>query len=75
MGASFRNVDEILEQSPAADLLTISPQYLEELSKSEGAVVRKLDKKAAKKLPLQKISLDESAFRVMLNNNAWPQKN
>ncbi|MFC3396733.1 transaldolase [Brenneria rubrifaciens] len=41
MGASFRNVGEILELA-GCDRLTISPSLLKELSESEGEVVRKL---------------------------------
>lgn len=41
MGASFRNVGEILELA-GCDRLTISPQLLQELSDAEGEVVQKL---------------------------------
>ena len=41
MGASFRNVDEILELA-GCDRLTIAPALLKTLSESEGAVERKL---------------------------------
>ncbi len=41
MGASFRNIGEILELA-GCDRLTISPQLLQELSESEGAVETKL---------------------------------
>lgn len=68
MGASFRNVDEIIELA-GCDLLTISPSLLEELTNSEGTVARKLDPLKAKGLPLSKIKLDESGFRWMLNEN------
>lgn len=69
MGASFRNIDEIIELA-GCDLLTIAPTLLEELSKAEGTVQRKLDPAHAKSLPLEKITLDEKAFRLMLNENA-----
>lgn len=69
MGASFRNVDEILELA-GCDLLTISPNYLEDLSKAEGTVDRKLDAKKAKQADVKKINLDEKTFRLMLNNDA-----
>lgn len=68
MGASFRNKQEILELA-GCDLLTISPQFLEELSKDQGAVPRKLDPKQAKESSMQKIELDEKAFRWLLNEN------
>ncbi|MFP3019678.1 MAG: transaldolase [Arsenophonus sp.] len=41
MGASFRNIDQIL-QLAGCDRLTISPELLKELSESEGEVVCKL---------------------------------
>jgi len=69
MGASFRNSDEIIELA-GCDLLTISPTYLDELSKKEGDVKRKLDPEKAKTLPLEKITLDEKKFRLMFNENA-----
>ena len=49
MGASFRNLDEILELA-GCDLLTIAPKLLEELSKADGPVPKKLDAEEAKKL-------------------------
>lgn len=69
MGASFRNKEEILELA-GCDLLTIAPQLLEELSKAEGNVPRKLDFEISKKSDVQKISMDEKTFRLMLNEDA-----
>ncbi len=69
MGASFRNIEEIVELA-GCDLLTISPQLLEELEITKGTLERKLDPGKAKELNIQKISLDEKAFRWMLNENA-----
>lgn len=69
MGASFRNVDEILELA-GCDLLTIAPKFLEELSKAEGPVPKKLDAALASSLPIQKVTLDEKAFRWMLSEDA-----
>ena len=69
MGASFRNIGEITELA-GCDLLTIAPKLLEELTKAEGKLVRKLDPAAAKNSDLKKISLDEKAFRWMLNEDA-----
>ena len=68
MGASFRNVGEILELA-GCDLLTISPALLDELQKTPGAVVRKLSADAAAKTDLKKISLDEPSFRWMHNED------
>lgn len=51
MGASFRNIDEILELA-GCDRLTIAPQLLQELKDSEGEVVEKLiDSKGTKARP------------------------
>lgn len=69
MGASFRNTDEVLELA-GCDLLTIAPKLLEELSRADGAVPKKLDATASKKMQIEKISLDEKTFRLMLNDNA-----
>lgn len=69
MGASFRNVDEIIELA-GCDLLTISPHLLDELSQSDAPVVRKLDPTKAANMKIEKIDLDEKSFRLMLNENA-----
>src|SRR6185369_9958267 len=42
MGASFRNIGEIIELA-GCDLLTIAPKFLSELGKQEGTLERKLD--------------------------------
>jgi transaldolase len=68
MGASFRNVGEILELA-GCDLLTISPSLLEELAKTPGTVTRKLSPENANSLDAPKQSLTESAFRWMLNED------
>mgnify|MGYP003574948629 CR=1 FL=1 len=68
MGASFRNVGEILELA-GCDLLTISPALLEELQKTPGTVTRKLSPDSAKSLDIPKQSLTEAQFRWMLNEN------
>jgi transaldolase len=67
MGASFRNVGEILELA-GSDLLTISPVLLEELQKTSGTVARKLSPANAAAGD-SKISLDEKAFRWMHNED------
>ena len=68
MGASFRNVAEILELA-GCDLLTISPNLLEEMQKTPGTVTRKLDATAARASTLDKITLDEKAFRWLHNED------
>lgn len=68
MGASFRNVDEIRELV-GCDLLTISPNLLQELKNAEGKVTQKLTPEKAKQADLEKIHLDEKTFRWMFNEN------
>lgn len=68
MGASFRNADEILELA-GCDLLTISPQFLNELSNSEGPVPRKLDPKDSADSAITRIDINEKTFRFLLNEN------
>ena len=46
MGASFRNIGEITELA-GCDLLTISPELLGELQKTEGTLTRKLSAETA----------------------------
>jgi transaldolase len=69
MGASFRNTSQILELA-GCDLLTISPELLQKLAEAEGTVERKLSPEQASGAALQKISLDEKAFRLALNEDA-----
>jgi len=64
MGASFRNIGEITELA-GSDLLTISPQLLGELTATEGDLPRKLDPEAAKKLDIEKLSIDHATFVKM----------
>ena len=68
MGASFRNTSQILELA-GCDLLTISPDLLQKLADTEGAVERKLGADAATD-ELEKITLDEKTFRFMMNEDA-----
>ena len=69
MGASFRNIRQILELA-GCDCLTISPELMEELSKSNERVERKLTPEKAKSAKIEKLELDETKFRWMLNDNA-----
>jgi len=68
MGASFRNTGEILELA-GCDLLTISPNLLDELQKTSGSVTRKLVAEKAQGLELPRISYDEKGFRWAMNEN------
>lgn len=69
MGASFRNIDEILELA-GCDLLTIAPKYLETLSQSEDKIERKLKPEEAKGMPIEKMAIDEKTYRYLINDNA-----
>lgn len=69
MGASFRNVGQILELV-GCDLLTISPELLDKLSKSDEPIERKLDPNKAKNADVKRLELDEKTFRYLLNDDA-----
>jgi transaldolase len=69
MGASFRNTGQILELA-GCDCLTISPELMEELSKSTDPVERKLSPEKAKAENVEKLEFDEKGFRWLLNENA-----
>lgn len=64
MGASFRNIGEIKELA-GCDLLTISPQFLGELEKTEGELPRKLDPEKAKTMSIERITMDKATFEKM----------
>ncbi len=69
MGASFRNTGEITELA-GCDLLTISPNLLDELQSASGDLPCKLSEETAKQSGCEKVSLDEAAFRWELNQDA-----
>ena len=69
MGASFRNTGQILELA-GCDCLTISPELMEELSKSMDPAERKLIPEKAKATKVDRLELDEKKFRWLLNENA-----
>ena len=69
MGASFRNVEEILGLA-GCDYLTISPALLGELAVTQGDVPRRLDPELAKSMDIPRVSYDERAFRWDLNEDA-----
>ena len=64
MGASFRNLGEIIELA-GCDLLTIAPNLLADLQSQEGALVRKLDPSKAASMDIPKTPVDEATFRAM----------
>jgi transaldolase len=69
MGASFRKTEQVLALA-GCDLLTIAPELLEKLGRAQGEVPRRLFPEAAKGKPLERIALDEKAFRWMHNEDA-----
>lgn len=70
MGASFRNIGEILCLA-GCDRLTIAPSLLDELIASHDEVERFLSVEiAAAAEPIAKIPVDESSFRYALNEDA-----
>jgi transaldolase len=67
MGASFRNIDEILELA-GCDRLTISPNLMDELANSTATVEQKLFSEQA---PLaSETPLSEAEFRWQMNQDA-----
>jgi transaldolase len=69
MGASFRNVGQILALA-GCDLLTISPELLAQLQSSSAPVPRMLEAERAKAMQLPAAHFDEPAFRYALNDDA-----
>ena len=69
MGASFRNVGQI-QALAGCDLLTISPDLLATLTRSDAALPRMLDPAAAQQLDLPPVQHDEASFRFALNEDA-----
>lgn len=68
MGASFRNVGEIIELA-GCDYLTIAPNLLEQLYNSQDSVPHKLNAQDVETLDLEKRSYvnDEALFRFDFN--------
>lgn len=67
MGASFRNTDEIIELA-GCDRLTISPNLLEELANTDGALEQKLT--PTDNVTTKPTRLTESQFRWAHNQDA-----
>ncbi|HEY4380641.1 MAG TPA: transaldolase [Acidobacteriaceae bacterium] len=64
MGASFRNIGEIIELA-GCDLLTIAPKLLAELEAKQGDLPRKLDPAKAAGMKIEKIPMDKASFDKM----------
>jgi len=73
MGASFRNIDEIIELA-GCDLLTISPALMDQLRSSEGVLERRLDPERPG--PTEpRIAVDHEAFvRLMADDPMASEK-
>lgn len=69
MGASFRNAGQILALS-GCDLLTISPELLAELDGRQGDIEARLTPDFASAHTSPTLSLDESTFRFLMNDEA-----
>jgi transaldolase len=69
MGASFRNVGQILALA-GCDLLTISPELLAQLATADAPVSRALDPAQSRAMELKRVEYDEPAFRFALNEDA-----
>ena len=68
MGASFRNIEEIIELA-GCDLLTISPKLLDQLQSTEASLPRKLN--ASDPAPTQeKIQVTQELFISMMADDA-----
>ena len=69
MGASFRKLDQIVRLA-GCDLLTISPDLLQQMESTHGDVKRCLSVESARESDEEKIHLDEKTFRWMHNEDA-----
>lgn len=69
MGASFRNVGQILALA-GCDLLTISPELMGALQASDAPVARVLDPQRARAAPVHAVTYNEASFRWALNEDA-----
>lgn len=69
MGASFRNIGQI-QALTGCDLLTISPDLLQQLSDNTGELRLVLDAEKAQAMEIEKLHLDEASFRFSLNEDA-----
>ena len=66
----MKNKTEQVLALAGCDLLTIAPDLLAKLASSPGNVEKKLSPEKAKAQTIEKISLDEKAFRWMHNEDA-----
>jgi len=69
MGASFRKVEQITGLA-GCDLLTISPELLDALQKTDGEITPRLTLDAARASSEEKVTLDEKGYRFLHNQDA-----
>eukprot|EP00658_Telonema_sp_P-2_P011499 TRINITY_DN1439_c0_g1_i3.p1 TRINITY_DN1439_c0_g1~~TRINITY_DN1439_c0_g1_i3.p1 ORF type:complete len:183 (+),score=93.09 TRINITY_DN1439_c0_g1_i3:45-551(+) len=69
MGASFRNIGEILELA-GVDSLTVAPKLLTQLAELKDAVPAKLTPESAAEIDIEQLHLDEAVFRMLHNEDA-----
>jgi transaldolase len=69
MGASFRTVEQIIRLA-GCDLLTISPDLLQQMETIQGEVKRRLSVETARSSEEKQIQLDEKTFRWLHNEDA-----
>ena len=69
MGASFRKAGQIVRLA-GADLLTISPELLDELRRTEGSLTPALTPSAALAQDLEHLHLEEKDYRWLHNTDA-----
>lgn len=69
MGASFRSTGQVLALA-GCDLLTISPELLQQLQVSHEPVVRHLHEQASMGPAFERVRFDEKQFRWAVNDDA-----
>lgn len=69
MGASFRNLGEILALA-GCDRLTIAPKFIAQMKESPDAVPRRLSLPGAERCTMPKMQLSEKDFRWLMNQDA-----
>ena len=69
MGASFRNVGQIIALS-GCDLLTISPELLQNLRDADGPLKQALNAAESAGMDIPALNVDQAQFRFELNEDA-----
>ncbi|HEX9450054.1 MAG TPA: transaldolase [Burkholderiales bacterium] len=69
MGASFRKVEQITGLA-GCDLLTIAPDLLDKMEKTQGVASRRLSVESGRASAAEKVAMDEKTFRWMHNEDA-----